>query len=284
MTGNKGLGKGFGSLLPSDFDDSILLDKEERVHKLLIEDIRPDPNQPRKNPDKESIKELSDSLKTHGILQPLVVVESGKGYTIVAGERRYHAAKMAGLSHVPALVRSLEELERLEISLIENVQRVDLSPLEQARSIVRLNEQFSMSLQDIAKRLGKANTTVINITRLLQLPDFAMSALSEGKITEGHARSVLALKDFPDLQKKLVDNIISQGWSVRRAEQFVQDSKNADKLGKGQDVPAPLHPLADKIARTLNAKVRIQETKKGGKVQLTFDSKEALESFIERIS
>lgn len=284
MTAGRGLGKGFGSLLPSDFDDSILLDKEERVHKILIEDIKPDPNQPRKSFDKVAIDELASSIKTHGILQPLVVIESDDGYVIVAGERRYRAAQSAGLTHLPVLVRSLEELERLELSLIENVQRVDLSPLEQARSIARLNEQFSMTHHDIAKRLGKAHTTVVNITRLLQLPDFATDALAQGKISEGHARSVLALKEFPELQQKLVDSIIANGWSVRRAEQFVQDAKNAEKLKKGQNAERALHPLADKIAAKNNAKVRIQETKKGGKIQLSFESKEALESFIDRIS
>lgn len=280
----KGLGKGFGSLLPSDFDDSLLVDKNERVHKILIQDIKPDPTQPRKTFDPASIEELSSSIKTHGILQPLVLVQTDNGYAIVAGERRYRAAKKAGLTHIPALIRSLEELERLEISLIENVQRVDLSPLEQAASIARLNEQFSMTYQEIAKRLGKANSTVVNITRLLQLPDFARSALAEGKISEGHARSVLALKDDVASQKELVANIVNHGWSVRRAEQYVSDKKSEAKAKPGDEASAPLHPLAGSISKKLNAQVRIQETKKGGKIQLTFATKDALAAFLKRIS
>jgi ParB family chromosome partitioning protein len=284
MTSSKALGKGFGSLLPSDFDDSLLLDKEERVQKILIQDIKPDPAQPRKSFDKNSIAELAQSIKTHGILQPLVLVETEGGYMIVAGERRYHAAKQAGLSQLPALVRSLEELERLEISLIENVQRVDLAPLEQAQSIARLNEQFSMSYQDIAKRLGKAYTTVVNITRLLQLPDIALRALSEGKISEGHARSVLALKDDPSAQEELVSSIIEKKWSVRRAEQFVIDRKHANNATQGRAKTKPLHPLSEQLGKKLHAQVRITETKKGGKVQLVFEAKKDLEAFIRSVS
>lgn len=280
----KGLGKGFGSLLPNDFDDSLLVDKNERVHKILIEDIKADPTQPRKSFDAKAINDLASSIKTHGILQPLVLVESSNGYVIVAGERRLRAARQANLSHVPALIRSLEELERLEISLIENVQRVDLSPLEQAASIARLNEQFSMSYQEIADRLGKAFSTVVNITRLLGLPDFARDALIEGKISEGHARSVLAFKDNEKLQKELVDNIINHGWSVRRAEQFVSDKKAEANAKPGDKTTAPLHPMAAPISKKIGADVRIQETKKGGKIQLTFATKDALAQFLDRLA
>lgn len=284
MVKQSGLGKGFGSLLPSDFDESILLDKDERVQKILIHDIIPDPDQPRKTFDLSAIDELASSIKTYGILQPLVVIQNGDKYIIVAGERRFRAAKKAGLKNVPALVRSLEELERLELSLIENVQRVDLSPLEQAKSIARLNQQFSMTLQDIAKRLGKAHTTVVNTTRLLQLPDFAIQALESGKISEGHARSVLALKELPDKQRDLVNHIIKDGWSVRRAEQYVQDVKAGGLTSKKPISTLPNHPLAESIAKQNKAKVRIQETKKGGKIQLTFTTKDDLNSFLDRIS
>lgn len=284
MVKQSGLGKGFGSLLPSDFDESILLDKDERVQKILIQDIIADPNQPRKSFDPSAIDELASSIKTYGILQPLVVIQSDDKYIIVAGERRFRAAKKAGLENVPALVRSLEELERLELSLIENVQRVDLSPLEQAKSIARLNQQFSLTFQEIAKRLGKAHTTVVNTTRLLQLPDFAIQALETGKISEGHARSVLALKELPDRQRDLVNHIVKDGWSVRRAEQYVQDVKASTQSNKKSVSVLPDHPLAKSISTQHKAKVRIQETKKGGKIQLTFDTKDDLDSFLKRIS
>lgn len=225
MSVNRGLGKGFGSLLPDDFDQSVLLDKQDRIHKILIQDIKPDPKQPRRSFEEQAINELAESIKRYGILQPIVVTQTDDGYTIVAGERRWRAAQKAALSHVPALIRTIEELERLEIGLIENVQRVDLTPLEQALSIARLHEQFSMSHQEIAKRLGKAHTTIINTARLLQLPEAAREALSSGTISEGHGRSILALKGNEPLQNTLLENIIKNKWSVRQAEQFVQTQK-----------------------------------------------------------
>ena len=152
-----GLGRGFATLIPDDFDNSLLVDEQDRVQKLLISDVHPTEGQPRTEFDETELKELSSSIKQHGILQPLIVRvrEDGKTYNIVAGERRWRAAKMAGLSHVPAIVRTLEELEQLEIALIENVQRSDLSPLDQAVAIQRLYTQFNVAYADIATRLGK---------------------------------------------------------------------------------------------------------------------------------
>jgi ParB family chromosome partitioning protein len=287
MVNSRGLGKGFGSLLPTDFDESILLDKQDRVQKLLVQDIQPDPNQPRKTFDQTSIQELAASIKQYGILQPLVVVRSGEGYVIVAGERRYHAAQQVGLTHVPALVRTLEELERLEIGLIENMQRVDLSPLEQAVSIVRLHEQFNVAYQDIAQRLGKAHTTVVNIVRLLQLPEFARLMLEQGKISEGHARSLLALKGNELAQKNLLHHIVDDGWSVRQAEAFVKVQK-VHKQTQIAKEKRKANPAYDKYSRSLSkqygAGVKIKEAKKGGTVQFSFTSHKKLVQFVEGIS
>ncbi len=283
----KGLGKGFGSLLPEDFDKSVLLDKGERVQKILIEDIKPDPNQPRKTFESGSLDELASSIKRYGILQPLVLTDSGENaYIIIAGERRYRAAKKAGLSHVPALVRSLEELERLEIGLIENMQRVDLSPMEQAVSIARLNEQFSMTMQDIAERLGKAHTTIVNTVRLLQLPEFARDALEHGKITEGHARAVLALKDQTQSQKYLVEQIISQGWSVRQAENYVKIQKNkVPSLSK--NVKSDDHKYkADEtnLSKKYGGSVKILPQKSGLRVQFSFKTNKEYTQFLKQIT
>lgn len=279
----KGLGKGFGSLLPQDFDQSLLLDKQDRVQKVLINDIAADPNQPRRFFDEQAINELAASIKRHGILQPLVVTESAGSYKIVAGERRFRAAQKAGLDRVPVIVRSLPELEQLEVSLIENVQRVDLNPLEQAVSIAKLHEQFNLPYPEIAKRLGKAHTTVVNIVRLLQLPEFAREALSEGKISEGHARQVLALKDV-ELQKELVESILKYGWTVRMAEQYVSEHKDSTK-------PAPVageikKPLVDAerseaLSSKWGFKFKISPREKGGKLVINFDTREKFDQFIE---
>ncbi|MGI9027365.1 MAG: ParB/RepB/Spo0J family partition protein [Candidatus Saccharimonadales bacterium] len=278
-----GLGKGFGSLLPDNFDQSMLLDKQDRVQKILIQDITPNPDQPRQTINLEAINELAASINQYGILQPIVLTEIDGAYVIVAGERRYHAAKKAGLTHLPALVRTTKELERLEIGLIENMQRVDLSPLEQALSIARLTEQFNVSQKDIAARLGKANTTIINTVRLLQLPDFAKDALTNGVISEGHARSVLALKDAKH-QQKLVTNIEQFNWSVRRAEQFVNEVKEENSPTTPEE-KANKTIVNEETSKQLSTKwgfkVTVAHKGKGGKIAMNFTSRKQLEAFIE---
>lgn len=278
-----GLGKGFGSLLPDNFDQSLLLDKQERVQKILIKDIRPDPGQPRRTFDQDTIKELAASIKQYGILQPLVITEIDDNYVIVAGERRFHAAKLAGLTHIPVLVRSTKELERLEIGLIENMQRVDLSPLEQAVSIARLNEQFNVPLKDIAERLGKAHSTIINTVRLLQLPDFAKKSLTKGTISEGHARAVLALKDEA-LQKKLIQNIEQLNWSVRQAEKFVSDNreeKNSSPANRKANRAVISTKDSQRLSTKWGFKVTVAHKGKGGKIAMDFNSRKQLDEFIE---
>lgn len=279
----RGLGKGFGSLLPDNFDQSVLLDKDERVQKILIQDIKPDPRQPRRSFDEVAIKELASSIERYGVLQPIVVTDENDGYTIIAGERRWRAAQHAGLSHVPALVRSIEELERLEIGLIENMQRVDLSPMEQAVSIARLSEQFSMSLQDVAKRLGKAHTTVVNTVRLLQLPDFAREALEKGEITEGHARAVLALKDDVVAQTQLVQQIIKNKLSVRQAEAFVTQYKSVRSPKKAISKPKFVTQAESVLTKKTGAKVTIKPKKQGATIQLSFKTNKEFTQFIDSL-
>ena len=200
-TQQHGLGRGFDALIPQNFDGSLLLDESDRVQKLPIEAVVPRTDQPRQTFDQSALEELAESIRAHGVLMPLVVTAVGDGkYRIIAGERRWRAAKIAGLKTLPAIVRTLKELEQLEIALIENVQPVSLTALEQAVSIERLHQQFSLPYEAIAKRLGKASSTIANIIRLLQLPDAARDALAGGAISEGHARAILALKDYPDQQ------------------------------------------------------------------------------------
>ena len=195
MAKNTGLGRGFDGLIPTSLDVADVATPGESVKKVAISKIVPNPEQPRKHFDESSLKEMAASIKQHGIIQPLVVTPYKDKYRIVAGERRYRASLLAKLEKLPVIIRDHEELEELEIALVENVQRVDLSPLEQAVSIVRLRDQFSLSIGEIAKKLGKAETTVSNIVRLLQLPKAAVIALQKNQISEGHARAILALKN-----------------------------------------------------------------------------------------
>lgn len=273
-----GLGKGFDALIPQNFDKSLLLDEQERVHTILLDALIPNPDQPRQHFDEGALEHLSQSIQSHGIVQPLVVTPQGDKYVIIAGERRWRAARLAGLKKVPAIVRTTKELERLEIAIVENVQRVDLSPLEQAVSIERLHQHFSIKYDDIAKRLGKASSTVHNIVRLLQLPQQAQQALHNHTITEGHARAILALKAFPQKQSELLDAIQSKGWSVRQAEQFVSSVKEGFSEPKvtAQRMQTQT-PETKKLSKRIGLPVRIRRTAKGGKLEIGFSSDEELE-------
>lgn len=284
-TKKSGLGKGFGALIPQDFDKSILFEEGERVQKIAVEELQPNPGQPRQYFEKQALEQLADSLKQYGVLQPLVAtpVKDGK-YTLIAGERRWRAAQIAGLKKVPVIVRSAKDLERIEIAIVENVQRVDLSPLEQAVSIERLHQQFSMKYEAIAKRLGKAPSTVNNIVRLLQLPDDARTALHEQKISEGHARAILALKDLPEAQADLLKHIVSQGWSVRQAERYVVSvkegfrEKEATKARMSTETPA-----TKSLAKRIGAPVHIRRMAKGGKLEISFKTDEELETIMQAL-
>jgi len=276
-----GLGRGFETLIPTNFDNSLLIDEQDRIQKLLISDIKPGKQQPRTEFDQDLLKELAGSIKQHGILQPLIVRNESGTYYIVAGERRWRAAQLAGLTHVPAIVRSLKELEELEMALVENVQREDLSPLDQAVSIHRLIHQFNLSQDTVAKRLGKATPTIGNIVRLLNLPTKAQEALRDGLITEGHARAVLALKDKPEKQTELLDLIIANKWTVRQAEQFVVATKKGAQSEVAHKQLATTTPATQKLEKRLGAPVTIRRTAKGGKLEIAFKTNKELDELIK---
>jgi len=278
-----GLGTGLGSLIPENFDNSLLVSEDERIQKLDIKLVEPHAGQPRTHFDEEALAELATSIKNHGILQPLVITPGAGGkYTIIAGERRWRAATKAGLKSVPAIVRTLKELEQLEIALVENVQRVDLSPLEQAVSIERLHSEFNTPYDKIAQRLGKAPSTVNNIVRLLQLPPKAQHALAGREISEGHARAVLALKDNPAAQDRLVDLIIAQAWSVRQAERYVTSHKSGEH--NEQKVHARVAtetPVTKALSKKLGTKVAVKRMAKGGRLEIAFKTDDELEKLID---
>ena len=280
-----GLGKGFDSLLPQGFDTDLLLDPTERVQKLPTDSLIPNPQQPRRHFDKESLLELSQSIKQYGILQPLIVTKGkAANYEIVAGERRWRAAQLIGLDKVPAIVRSTKELERLEIALVENVQRVDLSPLEQAASMERLHQQFSLSYSIIAKRLNKALSTINNMVRLLQLPPNAQEALQKQTITEGHARQILSLKDYPAKQEELLRLTIKNNWSVRQIERYVTAFKAGTPDTSAKVVRNRMRSetaSTKKLAEKLSTPVTIRRMAHGGKLEIGFTDENNLERLIK---
>jgi ParB family chromosome partitioning protein len=285
--GKQALGRGFEGLIPTNLVVEDIASPGEHIKNIELVKIVPNPEQPRKEFDQQALEELAASIKLHGIIQPIVVTPHGNEYRIVAGERRYRASQIAGLQKVPVIVRNHEELQELEIALVENVQRVDLSPLEQAVSIVKLHEQFSLSFRDIAKKLGKAETTVSNIVRLLQLPPQAIESLRKNEITEGHARAILALKTDEKLQIELLNKIITQGLSVRQAEAFVQQHKIIRTARQKQKIE--MSPATKKILSTINSdyKKRIslkQRDDNSGTVLVSYASMDELDDFIQRLN
>lgn len=285
VTKKSGLGRGFDALIPQDFDKSFVLEDTERIEQIELAKLVPNPDQPRQHFDEEALKQLAGSLEQYGVIQPLVASPHKDGtYSIIAGERRWRAAGIAKLKRVPVIVRTPKELEKLELAIVENVQRVDLSPLEQAVSIERLHQQFSMTYEAISQRLGKATSTVNNIVRLLQLPEAARTALHEKKMTEGHARAILSLKDFPEKQQQLLKSIVEQGWSVRQAERFVTSIKEGFK-----DTPATKQRMqtenqaTKELSKRVGAPVHIRRTAKGGKLEIGFTSDDELAKILKHL-
>ncbi len=280
------LGRGLGALISEDLDRSILQEDNERVQKILISEIAPNPDQPRREFNQDALSELADSIRQHGIVQPIIVMRAAgnNSYQIIAGERRWRAAGIAKLTHVPAIIRSLKELEQIELSLIENIQRVDLSPLEQALSVYKLQQQFNLGLDEIAKKLGKAPSTISNLSRLLQLPDDAREALRQGKITEGHARAILSLKGMSDKQVELLRSIQDNNWTVRQAEQFATAAKEGATAAAATSRTAVETDLTRRVGKNLGAKVQIKHTARGGQLIIRFNSDEHLQQIAEKLN
>lgn len=259
--------------------------KAENILYLEVDKITPNPHQPRKNFDKVKLQELADSIKAHGILQPLVVTKTGDGkYQLIAGERRLGAAKLAGLTKAPAIIRDSSEQGKLELALVENLQRDNLNPIEKAYAFKKLIDEFNFIQQDVAKRVGKSRETVANTLRLLDLPAEIQRAILGGKISEGHGRVILGL---PDIEKRLLlcKEILKNGLSVRQAEALVRKiistlpKKNKPKTRKDPY----LVELEDKLSDVLGTRVKLTKKGKKGKLVIEFFSPDELDGIIKRI-
>lgn len=292
MSANR-LGRGLDALLPTDIDEFVaeslpnkLKTGGEQVVELDPGKIKPNPHQPRVEFGQSDLRDLTASIKTHGILQPLVVIELKTGvYQLVAGERRLRAAKLAGLKKVPTIVRSFNEQEQLELAVIENIQRADLKPLEVAVAYTKLIDQFNLTHEQIAKRVGKAASTVSNTVRLVNLPHPAKLALQESKISEGHARAILSL-DEPALQLQLLEMIIKSKLTVREAEEAARRLKSGDQLRpiKARQIRSEHSALTNSLGKVLGTKVMIQKTAKGGKLMIEYYSDEELSRIASQIA
>ncbi len=227
--GKKGLGRGFESLIPTDiiaeeFDVTKTDDaKLSQLTELKLDQVIRDESQPRKSFDEEALQELADSIKEHGVLQPIVVTKEGSKYQIVAGERRWRASKLAGLETIPVIIRTLDDQNKLEMMIIENAQREDLTPIELATAYAKLKEQFNLTNTEISQRVGKSPSSVVNTMRLLKLPEEAKQAMQEHHLMEGPMRPLVNAQ--PELIHEVLPKIVDEGWSARKVEQYITDKK-----------------------------------------------------------
>ena len=276
------LGKGLGALLPE------LGQAEPRTLLYCgIEEILPNRAQPRKHFDESKLQELAESIKEKGILEPLIVRRTEQGYELIVGERRWRAAQKAGLKEVPVLVKETERRGALEISLIENMQREDLNPIEEAEAFKHLIEEFNINQEDLSKRIGKDRTTVTNTLRLLKLPLEIRDHLLQNRITSGHARAILSLEN-KEKQKELCTLIIKRGLSVREVEAIAKrwsekPEKSVAPTKKKGDLESQLSSLQDSMRKYLGTKVHISQKGKRGKIEIEYYSHEDLERIVEAI-
>ncbi len=280
----RGLGRGFENLIPTDlldesFDPTVSQDRQvSELRQIKIDQIIVDPDQPRKQFDQPGIEELAESINEHGVLQPIIVTPHKGGYQVVAGERRLHASRIAGIDKIPALVRTLTSQHKLEISLIENLQRKDLNDMETATAYMKLHNQFNMSLEQIGKRVGnKSIGTVSNKMRLLKLPNFVQKMIVDGSVTEGQVRPLIGLDEL--VIKKVMNKIVREDLSVRRIEQIIVDYKKNrtdSKMSTERQIKEqPYRSQLKRIQNHLKTEVSIQTNAKGaGRITIRFKDEE----------
>ena len=272
------LGRGLGALIPGG-------SPAERKGVLLlgIEEIKPDKTQPRRHFDETHIEELAESIRSKGVLLPLIVRRGPEGYILVAGERRWRAAQKAGLRELPALVKEVTEKEAFEIALIENIQREDLNPIEEAEAYKRLIEEHGLTQEELAARVGKERSTVANALRLLRLPDPIKQAIVSGQLSMGHARALLAVPDEGDL-KKAADKVMAEGLSVRGAEALVQRLKSKHKpREKKNEQSTQVRHLVEKLQRKLGAKVELKDKNGQGTLEIRYGTLDELDRILAGI-
>lgn len=287
------LGRGLDALIPTEVDEfaskevseTLHLESEDAVHKVAVELVDPNPFQPRKEFGDEDLADLAASIKQHGVVQPLVVTRQGDRFQLIAGERRLRASKLAGKKTVPVILRSFDEQQQLEVAVIENIQRAELSPLELAVAYQKLIDQFNLTTEAIAKRVGKAAPTVRNILRLLKLPYEAKKALQEGKILEGQARSILTVEDPKD-QLKMLGMITNSDMTVRQTEEIARNWKQDKELvsKRVEKKNSDYQSVIDGIGKQLGTKVEVLNNAQGGRLVVRFFSQEELARIYEEIT
>jgi ParB family chromosome partitioning protein len=276
MANRHGLGRGLGALL------SAAPDAAQPIIELSTSAIRPNPHQPRKDFDDDALRDLADSLKQSGLLQPVVVRRLGEGYQLIVGERRWRAAKLAGIERVPAIVREATDSESLELALVENLLREDLNPIEEAEAYQRLLAEFGWTQEELAQRVGRDRSTVANCLRLLKLPEPIQTDLRAGRLTMGHARALLALISETE-QLALRERILAHSWSVRATEADVQRSRPRPARRAIRRAPE-IVALEDALRTTLATRVRLIGNERVGRIEIAYTSREELDRIVEQIA
>lgn len=310
---NYGLGRGLASLIPQKQKNTITEPKDDfsyfgakpassslqdeiknktaqsggapsanNVQDIGVNLIVPNPHQPRLSFDQAKLQELASSIKEHGIIQPIVVTKNGNQYEIIAGERRFQASKLAGLKTVPAIVRDANEQQKLELAIIENVQRQNLNPIEEAKSYRKLEDDFDMNQEEVALKMGKSRSAVANKTRLLNLPVEVQKALIEEKITEGHAKAILALEN-PEKQRALYEMILKNNLTVRQTEDKTKEI-SVQTHKRVMHLDPETKNIIDKLTGALGTKVKISKSGQGGRILIDFYSEEELGNIVEKIA
>lgn len=274
------LGRGLSSLIPQRSQHAPVTD-------IPIDRIRPNPRQPRERMDEADLASLTASIAEHGVLQPILVTETLDGYQLVAGERRFRASQRAGLERIPAVIRQLADREQLELALVENLQRADLGPIEEAHAFDALVTEFSMTHEQIAQRVGRAKSTVTNTLRLLDLALPIQEAVGDRRLTAGHARAIGGLP--VDQQARVGQTVVDQAFSVRQTEEFVRrirEPRAPDRAGSGstrRTADPDLERVEDDLRRELGTKVTLARSRKGGRIIIEFYSDEELSQLYDRL-
>ena len=287
MSKKRGLGRGFDSLIPTqlveDEFDVTAAKNSSALRDVAASLVDPNPHQPRTDFALAKLEELAVSIRIHGILQPLIVTEKGGRYELIAGERRLRAAKLAGLAEVPVIVRSFDEQQKLELAIIENLQRAELNPIETATAFRKLMDQFNLTYDQVGQRVGRDRSTVANTMRLLNLPLEVKRAVSEGRLTEGHARVVLSVTE-PEKQLELAELIQSRSWTVRQAEEYARGFRGkTGTKAKAEQRISLTNNYTKALGDYLGTKVTQVGTAKGGRLVIEYYSDEELERIYQAI-
>ena len=274
----QGLGRGLAALIPQRSTTTT------GSVEVPLERIRENPRQPRLRMDDEALASLAESIRQHGVIQPILVTETIDGYQLVAGERRVRAARMAGLDRIPAIVRQLADKQQLELALVENLQREDLDPIESARAYRQLMDEFAFSQDDLATRVGRARSTVANTLRLLELHQGVQDAIADGAITEGHARALGGLPN--ESQARVLPMVVDEGLSVRQTEELVRRIREPREATAKPAAAAPdpdVERVEEDLRRSLGTKVRLTRTRRGGRIVIDFYGDDELARIYQRL-